>query len=64
MKSHQSKSAVSSRTSDNPTLTWFRKREDNRVKLASLYDDANVEPKEIENAESQFGWYSFRTLDE
>lgn len=60
----QSKSAASSSTSDNPTLTWFRKREDNRVKLASLYDDANVEAKEIESAESQFGRYSFRTLDE
>lgn len=60
----QSKSAASSSTSDNPTLTWFRKREDNRVKLASLYDDANVEAKDIESAESQFGRYSFRTLDE
>lgn len=60
----QSKSAASSSTSDNPTLTWFRKREDNRVKLASLYDYANVDPKQIENAESQFGPYSFPTLDE
>ena len=60
----QSKSAASSSTSDNPTLTWFRNREDNRVKLASLYDNANVEPKQIENAESQFGRYSFPTLDE
>lgn len=50
--------------SDNPTLTWFRKREDNRVKLASLYDHANAEPKQIEDAESQFGRYSFPTLDE
>lgn len=60
----QSKSAASSSTSDNPTLTWFRKREDNRVKLASLYDDADVEPKQVQSAEFQFGQYSFRTLDE
>ena len=60
----QPKSAASSSTSDNPTLTWFRKREDNRVKLASLYDHANAERKQIEDAESQFGPYSFPTLDE
>ena len=60
----QSKSAASSSTSDNPTLSWFRKREDNRVKLASLYDHATAEPKQIEDAESQFGRYSFPTLDE
>lgn len=50
--------------SDNPTLLWFRKREDNRVKLASLYEDASAAQKDIEQVESHFGCYSFETLDE
>lgn len=66
----QSKSAASSSTSDNPTLTWFRKREDNRVKLASLYEDGSAQSaatkdkfdKQVEAEEKKFGPLSFEIL--
>ena len=50
--------------SDNPTLLWFRMREDNRAKLASLYEDPLAKHEDIEQVESNFGRYSFETLDE
>ena len=49
--------------SDNPTLLWFRKREDNRVKLASLYEDG-AKQEDIHKAESNFGTYQLPCLDE
>lgn len=56
------KSSQSNSISDNPTLLWFRKREDNRVNLASLYSESNPNEKEVEKAEKSFGPYSFPDL--
>lgn len=55
-------SSQSNSISDNPTLLWFRKREDNRVNLASLYSESNPNEKEVEKAEKSFGPYSFPDL--
>ena len=51
--------------SDNPTLLWFRKREDNRANLAALYDESDPAKEEaVRKAEEDFGKYSFPGLDE
>jgi hypothetical protein avisC_11520 len=63
-------SAVSFSPAENATLNWFKKREDNRVKLALLYEERMTQgsdtkdelDKLIEAEEEKFGPFSFDIL--
>ena len=63
-------SSDSSSPANNATLNWFKKREDNRVKLASLYEDGSSQSaatqdkfyEQVEAEEKKFGPFSFEIL--